>query len=536
MASISTTIKKASSSSAKHSALSIRRRTALADALAGVIATLISLWTFYPIDVLKTKLQAGTENDDDNSNHKNNSLWTGLFRGLQLKTLHAASSSFCYFYLYSFIASWWTSHYNNNGSNKVSPAVRLSLSAVAAMMNTFLTLPLDVLASQKQAATTNADYGKNENSTRIMEAAFATAAATDETQDESSSSLEEEEQQRKEEAVLHQQKMDFVWNQLQIEKSLASAPSQGNNNNNNNSEEQQTLENIWNQLQKEKAQPSTPHINDTPEEHEHDGDVFYDAWSEKCPPEANRVANDIHDSEEETKSDNDNESYAPSPTHGQVTVTFTAASSQNNKTIATTNNELKKVLQLETQSTSGSSWSTSDDSDSEPSHPSPPSSRLGKQLEAYISQYTSLWKGLHPSLLLCSNPSIHYTVFDMAKSSLLQSRSLSSSGSSKASNNLSMMDAFLLGLFAKFCATMATYPLIRAKVMLMVTSRKSMMHTLASIYQQDGIAKGWYKGCSVQLLHTLLKSALLMMVKEGISHTTHRLLVPSSSAQQQQQH
>jgi len=97
-----------------------------------------------------------------------------------------------------------------------------------------------------------------------------------------------------------------------------------------------------------------------------------------------------------------------------------------------------------------------------------------------------------------------------------------------------MMEAFVLGLFAKFCATITTYPLIRAKVMLMVTSRQSMVHTLVSIYQQDGICKGWYKGCSVQLLHTLLKSALLMMVKERIERTTRRLLVPQSLPTTQQ--
>jgi hypothetical protein len=95
------------------------------------------------------------------------------------------------------------------------------------------------------------------------------------------------------------------------------------------------------------------------------------------------------------------------------------------------------------------------------------------------------------------------------------------------SNNLSMMEAFLLGLFAKFCATMATYPLIRAKVMLMVTSRNSMLMTLIENYKHGGLP-GWYKGCSVQLLHTVLKSALLMMVKERIAVTTHRLLVPQS--------
>jgi hypothetical protein len=37
---------------------SVARRKALADALAGVNASLISLWAFYPVDVYKTHLQA----------------------------------------------------------------------------------------------------------------------------------------------------------------------------------------------------------------------------------------------------------------------------------------------------------------------------------------------------------------------------------------------------------------------------------------------------------------------------------------------
>jgi hypothetical protein len=42
------------------------------------------------------------------------------------------------------------------------------------------------------------------------------------------------------------------------------------------------------------------------------------------------------------------------------------------------------------------------------------------------------------------------------------------------------------------------------------------------IFRKDGI-RGIYQGCSLQLLHTVLKSALLMMVRERITSGTHRL-------------
>ena len=79
----------------------------------------------------------------------------------------------------------------------------------------------------------------------------------------------------------------------------------------------------------------------------------------------------------------------------------------------------------------------------------------------------------------------------------------------------------LLGIIAKFVATIATYPLIRAKVMLMVTTKtktttssptQQFWKCLVDEYNESGVLKGLYRGCQLQLFHTLLKSALLMMI------------------------
>jgi len=144
-------------------------------------------------------------------------------------------------------------------------------------------------------------------------------------------------------------------------------------------------------------------------------------------------------------------------------------------------------------------------------------------LEETSESWSSLWKGLTPALLLCSNPSINYTVFDIAKNQVLAKKD------HQTSSSLSMPEAFVLGLFAKFVATIATYPLIRAKVILMVTNEKSLLGSLIRSYNQGGI-KGLYKGCDWQLLHTVLKSALMMMVREKITVSTHQFLVGQSSA------
>jgi hypothetical protein len=97
-----------------------------------------------------------------------------------------------------------------------------------------------------------------------------------------------------------------------------------------------------------------------------------------------------------------------------------------------------------------------------------------------------------------------------------------------------MGEAFCMGLVAKFAATMATYPLIRAKVMLMVAKKKNcdsvdfasedtMVGLLQEMWQNG--SKDLYKGCSLQLFHTLLKSAILMMAREKIGVTTRKLIL-----------
>ncbi|CAB9496080.1 Peroxisomal adenine nucleotide carrier 1 [Seminavis robusta] len=423
------------SSQPQSTELQRRRRKALADALAGVVATLVSLWTFYPIDVLKTKLQAGVVDKGSSS----------FFRGLPIKTLHAASSSFCYFYLYSFIVSWWT---QGNQKKPMSPAVRLSLSAIAAMLNTLITLPLDVLASKSQASHDDDDC----------------STAVDETQQEesdSSCSADEEDHLKQKHLQAQQFRMDQVWRELE-----------------------------------KQPNPARAQI---------DGEVFYDSCSEAPRPHSNQSSFD----DEEKQEEQDNGSACGSFRKGNLTVTVrtTSARAPEQGSIPS-----KKQTILFAKQTSGGQRE-------EPKR-QPKQLRKSYSMES-LSDLPPLWKGLYPSLLLCSNPSIHYTVFDMAKSNLLRRTTKS---------NLSMTEAFLLGLFAKFCATMATYPLIRAKVMIMVTHRSSMLATLIESYRSNGMVKGWYKGCSVQLLHTVLKSALLMMVKERIATTTHRLLVPSKPA------
>ncbi|KAL7571558.1 hypothetical protein ACA910_020974 [Epithemia clementina (nom. ined.)] len=414
----------AASNSAQYQQQQQQQQNAFADALAGTLASLIALWAFYPMDVIKTRVQAGTTTSIKNNNNSLSAIlfqlpsqhpgrgnssrsssssssihhsWLELLSGVQWKSLHTACSSFCYFYLYSWIVTQYKkqsqqhppSHSTDHNSS-LSVSARLLLACIAAVLNTFLTLPLDVIAARVQTK----------------------------------------------------------------------AP------------------------------------------------VVYETTT---PSHAGTGAGDGDINE-----------------HDDVG----AAAPASNQTNGTTS--LLKLMQ----------------------HRDLPG--LWRICSRVLRSFKSLWKGLGPSLLLCTNPAIHYTVFDTIKQHVLTRRTNDqhprhSSGAS-ITTSMSTSEAFVLGLLAKFIATMATYPLIRAKVMLMVTSsslsrsgsvssnnhnqsnnnnnnNNNMLTCLWNEYQTNGVVNGLYRGCHLQLLHTLIKSALLMAVRERIGQSTQRFVAAAATSQ-----
>ncbi|ETW03921.1 hypothetical protein, variant [Aphanomyces invadans] len=129
----------------------------------------------------------------------------------------------------------------------------------------------------------------------------------------------------------------------------------------------------------------------------------------------------------------------------------------------------------------------------------------------------SLWKGYLPSLVLVSNPSIFYTIFDRLKVYVAR--------------DLSAIEAFVLAALAKSIATIVTYPVIRAKV-LMQAAENANEHASLSMVQvldrtwKNGGAAALFQGCHAQLVNTVVKSAVVVMTKEQIAAWTVRLLYP----------
>ncbi|CAM9380258.1 unnamed protein product [Laminaria digitata] len=111
------------------------------------------------------------------------------------------------------------------------------------------------------------------------------------------------------------------------------------------------------------------------------------------------------------------------------------------------------------------------------------------------------WRGFVPSLVLTCNPAINYTAFDLLKALWLRRRAAAEAGAGAATaaasatagvgasagggggsapgvvvaagseSFLNPVEAFLVAAAAKSLATLVTYPLIRAKVVLMTSSR-----------------------------------------------------------------
>jgi Mitochondrial carrier protein len=430
------------------------RRKAMADAWAGVVASLLALWFFYPLELRKLAAQtnggprasinATSSIRRPSATNKGDvlcldladvfgiaslssplrryhlhlrmqallrSLLNGLrtgrwFAGLGTKSLHTAASSFCYFYLYSWIVSshQWRQRQRLQQLNPqslesaakalppLSASTRLLLSAVAAMLNTLVTLPVDVLATQHQLLGSG---------------------------------------------ILPDDTLPIL--------SRSSSADDGT-----------------------------------------EAYIFYDASSDE-------ESNDLRFLSMETKS---LEGESDTPTEDE---NITSGEADCGSIVIDNPSAVRVELSM--------------------------ASRLSRSWATYRSYpWLSLWKGLLPSLILCSNPAIHYTVYDVAK---LHYLSVSRAGSDSA--RVTMVESFVLGMLAKLIATLATYPLIQAKVQLMTQAsshrHKSLWSHLYQEYSSHGIS-GLYRGFHLQLLHTLLKSALLVMLRERIERTTRHWLLP----------
>ncbi|KAJ6780311.1 hypothetical protein PWT90_09394 [Aphanocladium album] len=136
----------------------------------------------------------------------------------------------------------------------------------------------------------------------------------------------------------------------------------------------------------------------------------------------------------------------------------------------------------------------------------------GKEVVEGPDGVSGLWRGLKASLVLVINPAITYGAYERLKDTLYPGRS-----------SLKPWEAFLLGATSKALATIATQPLIVAKVGLQSKpppSRngrpfKSFGEVMAFIIENEGLL-GLFKGIGPQIMKGFLVQGILMMTKERV--------------------
>lgn len=126
--------------------------------------------------------------------------------------------------------------------------------------------------------------------------------------------------------------------------------------------------------------------------------------------------------------------------------------------------------------------------------------------------WTGLWRGMKASLVLVVNPAITYGAYQRLREVVFPGRTA-----------LKPWEAFVLGAMSKSLATIATQPLIVAKVGLQSKpppSRngkpfKTFGEVMRFIVEHEGLL-GLFKGIGPQIMKGLLVQGFLMMTKERI--------------------
>uniref|UniRef100_A0A1L8EIN7 Putative mitochondrial solute carrier protein n=1 Tax=Haematobia irritans TaxID=7368 RepID=A0A1L8EIN7_HAEIR len=140
-----------------------------------------------------------------------------------------------------------------------------------------------------------------------------------------------------------------------------------------------------------------------------------------------------------------------------------------------------------------------------------------------------LWSGTIPSLILVSNPSLQFMMYELLKRNVIKFT---------GSSEISSLGYFFIGAIAKAFATVLTYPLQlvqtkqrhRTKENDPSTSKQAkaqqevgMIQMMLDILQHQGF-KGLFRGMEAKILQTVLTAALMFMAYEKINNTVFLLL------------
>lgn len=150
--------------------------------------------------------------------------------------------------------------------------------------------------------------------------------------------------------------------------------------------------------------------------------------------------------------------------------------------------------------------------------------------EAGVSGF---WKGVLPTLIMVSNPSIQFMLYETLLKKLKQRRALNN----KDINGITALEIFLLGALAKLGATVVTYPLLVVKARLQAKQvsggdkrhhYKGTLDAIMKMVRYEGFY-GFYKGMSTKIVQSVLAAAVLFMIKEELVRGARWLLTKDAS-------
>lgn len=130
------------------------------------------------------------------------------------------------------------------------------------------------------------------------------------------------------------------------------------------------------------------------------------------------------------------------------------------------------------------------------------------------------WKGVLPTLIMVSNPSIQFTLYE----GMLKQLRLRRASNQQGLTTVTAVEVFLLGAIAKLGATVATYPLLVVKSRLQakqaIGEDKELQYTgtldaILKMIRFEGLA-GFYKGMGTKILQSVFAAAVLFMIKEEL--------------------
>ncbi|XP_011040997.1 PREDICTED: peroxisomal nicotinamide adenine dinucleotide carrier-like isoform X2 [Populus euphratica] len=160
----------------------------------------------------------------------------------------------------------------------------------------------------------------------------------------------------------------------------------------------------------------------------------------------------------------------------------------------------------------------------------PPPYRTGHTTQELYDEagIWGFWKGVFPTLIMVSKPSIQFMLYETMLKKLKTNCALVKQGDT----GVSALEIFLLGALANLGATVVTYPLLVVKSRLQakqITNGDKRHHYEGSL---DAILKtiryegfhGFYKGMSMKIVQSVLAAAVLFMIKERTCQDARFLL------------